>query len=35
MRVWVELVAGRKKVVLAAGAGRALDEKIFVRVTEC
>ena len=31
----VELAAGLVQVVLAAGAGRALVEKLFVRVTEC
>jgi len=31
-RVRVVLAAGRVRVVLAAGAGRARDEKFFVRV---
>jgi len=33
--VQVELAAGRVRVVLGAGAGRAWIEKFFVRVTEC
>jgi len=35
VRVPVELAAGRERVVLGAGAGRARVEKFFVRVTEC
>jgi len=34
-RVRVELAAELVQVVLAAGAGRARVEKLFVRVTEC
>ena len=33
--VQVKLVAGRVRVVLDAGAGRAWVEKLFERVTEC
>ena len=33
--VRVELAAGRVRVVLGAGAGRARVEKFFVRVTQC
>jgi len=34
-RVWVELAGGWARVKLAMGAGRAQDEKFFVRVNEC
>ena len=35
VRVRVELAAGRARGELAAGAGRAGDEKFFVRLNEC
>ena len=34
-RVRVEHAAGRERVALGGGAGRARDEKFFVRITEC